>query len=243
MLWIGERLSTMERLCVASFVAHGHELHLYAYGPLAGVPEGAQLRDAREIMPASSVYTYATGPGAGSPSAFSNEFRYKLLLERGGAWSDTDVVCLRPFTFLETMPHAMSSERLRPGYEEGRTRLANAGLLKAPIGSPFSARCYEVASTANRQAITWGQTGPRLVNRVVDELGLGESVLPPEAICPVDWWDLSPILYGPVPDAPGVFGLHLWNEMWRRSGIDKDARYPRHGAYEKLKRRYLPPSR
>jgi hypothetical protein len=242
MLWIGDRLSTLERLCIASFLAHGHDVHLYAYGPIGGVPAGTQLRDAREVMPESSVFTYASGLGKGSPSAFANEFRYKLLLERGGAWSDTDVVCLRPFTFLETMPHAVSSERLRPGYEEGGTRLANAGLLKAPPGSPFIARCHEVASAANRSALTWGQTGPRLVNRVIDELGFGEFVLPPEAICPVDWWDLTPILIGPVPDAPGTYGLHLWNEMWRRSGIDKDARYPPYGAYEVLKSRYLPPS-
>lgn len=242
MLWIGDRLSTMERLCVASFVAHGHELHLYAYGPLAGVPEGAQLRDAREIMPASSVYTYATGPGAGSPSAFSNEFRYKLLLERGGAWSDTDVVCLRPFTFLETMPQVFSSERLRPGFGQASWQ-ANPGLVKVPPGAPFSARCHEFASAANRGALTWGTTGPRLVNRVIDELGLGEFVLPPHAICPVDWWDLTSIVAGPVPDAPGIYGLHLWNEMWRRSGLDKDARYPARGAYETLKRRYLPPFR
>ena len=36
-------------------------------------------------------------PDSGSLAAFSNLFRYKLLLERGGWWVDTDVICLRPF--------------------------------------------------------------------------------------------------------------------------------------------------
>src|SRR5690349_14550149 len=114
MLWIGDRFSTLERLCVASFLAHGHGVHLYAYGPVDGVPEGAQLRDAREILPAERIYTYASGFGQGSPSAFSNEFRYKLLRDRGGVWSDTDIACLRPFDFLDDAPYAFSSERLKP---------------------------------------------------------------------------------------------------------------------------------
>src|SRR5262245_44337282 len=127
MLWIGERLSTLERLCMASFLAHGHEVHLYAYGAIEAVPPGTQLRDGREILPAANVFTYANGFGKGSPSAFANEFRYKLLLERGGVWSDTDVVCLKPFDFLENLTCAVSSERRRPGYENGRKTHPNAG--------------------------------------------------------------------------------------------------------------------
>ena len=39
-LWIGPSLSSMERLAVRSFLANGHEVHLYAYGEVEGVPEG-----------------------------------------------------------------------------------------------------------------------------------------------------------------------------------------------------------
>lgn len=35
----------------------------------------------------------------GSYSAFSNQFRYTLLYDKGGWWVDTDVVCLRRFDF------------------------------------------------------------------------------------------------------------------------------------------------
>ena len=34
-------------------------------------------------------------------------------------------------------------------------------------------------------------------------------------------------------------GIHLWNEMWRREGLDQDADYPRNSIYEKLNRRYV----
>ena len=38
-LWLGP-LSVMERLVVASFVANGHEFHLYSYSEIEGLPDG-----------------------------------------------------------------------------------------------------------------------------------------------------------------------------------------------------------
>ncbi len=90
-LWIGSALSTMERLSLTSFVAAGHNVHLYTYDDVAGVPEGVELRDANAILPRSRIFRYAEHD---TVSGFSNFFRYKLLLERGGWWVDTDVVCL-----------------------------------------------------------------------------------------------------------------------------------------------------
>ena len=113
MLWIGERLSNLERLSIASFLANGHAVHLYTYGDVDRVPPGVVRCDANKILPESAVFTYAGGFGKGSPSAFANGFRYKLLLERGGMYSDTDIVCLRPFAFAEEMPYAVARPALR----------------------------------------------------------------------------------------------------------------------------------
>ena len=38
----------------------------------------------------------------------------------------------------------------------------------------------------------------------------------------------------------GTFAIHLWNEMWRLAGQDKNAQYHERCLYEKLKRTYLP---
>src|SRR3982751_587646 len=99
MLWIGPRLSAMERLSIASFLAHGHPVRLYTYGDVDAIPAGVDHRDGREVLPAASVFTYADGFGKGSYAGFANMFRYKLLLDHGGIWCDTDVVCLKPFDF------------------------------------------------------------------------------------------------------------------------------------------------
>ena len=122
MLWIGERLSALERLACASFLDHGHPLHLWTYGPVAGVPEGTTVCDATEVLPRSAIFRYGpeTGPGAGSLAGFANLFRYRLLLERGGWWADSDVVCLR-------RPNPLHAAAARRGLD--RRRAAATSLL------------------------------------------------------------------------------------------------------------------
>jgi len=36
-LWIGSKLSTMQRLSICSFMAHGHDYHLFTYEDVANV--------------------------------------------------------------------------------------------------------------------------------------------------------------------------------------------------------------
>ena len=35
-LWIGDDLTNLEKLCVQSFIDHGHEFHLYTYADIGG---------------------------------------------------------------------------------------------------------------------------------------------------------------------------------------------------------------
>jgi glycosyl transferase-like sugar-binding protein len=235
MLWIGPRLSTLERLAMASFVANGHAVHLYTYEHVDGVPEGVDRLDAAEILPQSAVFTYADGFGKGSPSAFANRFRYKLLLERGGIYADADVVCLKPLAFAESMAHAVASERVL----ESQDVMLNGCFLKAPAGSEAMRECWEACAALDPSKVQWGETGPKLVTRVFAARGMRACALAPEVINPVDWWNAHRIPYLPLPQMPPTaHAVHCWNEVWRFHGLDKDASYPSAGAYETLKRRY-----
>lgn len=95
-LWIGQKLSVMEQLAISSFLQNGHSFHLYVYNEMQGVPKGTILQDANEIMPSKRIFKYRHHD---TYAGFANLFRYKLLVEKGGYWVDTDVVCLRPFSF------------------------------------------------------------------------------------------------------------------------------------------------
>ena len=88
-------LSPYEQFCLKSFVDCGYAVDLYTYDLALVVPAGVRVCDAAELISPDEVFVYqAEGFGKGSPSAFSNYFRYKLLVEKGGWWIDTDVVCL-----------------------------------------------------------------------------------------------------------------------------------------------------
>jgi hypothetical protein len=224
-LWIGPRLSVMERLSIASFLRHGHEFHLYTYGAVEGIPPGTVVRDGREILPEERIFVYRDFP---SVSGFSNFFRYKLLLERGGWWVDTDLVCLAPFAFEEA--HVFGSE-LAKG-----TTYITSGAIKAPPGSEAMAFAWEVCDAKDTANLRWGETGPALVARVVEQFSLHDQVQPPEVFCPLGYDEFRRLLDPTPPELPpAAVAVHLWNEMWRREGCDKDASYDPGCLYERLK--------
>ncbi len=224
-LWIGPRLTAMERLSIDSFLRHGHEFHLYTYGDVDGVPAGTVVRDGREILPAERIFFYRDQH---SVSGFSNFFRYKLLMERGGWWVDADMVCLRPFDF--DSPHVFASE-LSKGVVH-----VSSGAIRAPRGSEAMAWAWEVCDSKDPQTLRWGETGPTLVAAAVERFALQASVQPPETFCPFPYTDWRVLL---DPDARAIpaesYAVHLWNEMWRREGADKDATYDPGCLYERLK--------
>lgn len=230
-MWIGDRLGVLERLTIQSFLDHGHPFHLFLYGPCADVPEGTVIRDAREILPDSAIFTYKAGYGAGLPSGFANLFRYALLHAQGGWWVDLDVVALRPLSF--TAEHVLGTAA-----SSGRLFVENA-IIRAPAGSPLMAYCLEAAQQANRDRVRWGETGPRLLTRAVAALGMESAVTPPAVLYPVSagrFWDL--VRPGEVPAV--ATAMHLWAQQWRHFRLDPAARYPDRSPYQQLLARHLP---
>ena len=229
-LWIGPRLSAMEQLAIRSFLHHGHEFHLYVYDDVDGIPAGTTVRDGNEILPASMIFVYRDH---NSYSGFSNYFRYKLLLERGGWWVDTDLVCLRPFHTDDD--YVFASERVKSGEDA-----ICAGAIKSPPGSPAMQHAWTTCAGRDPATIKWGETGPRLVAETVERFGLYDHVRPAKTFCPIRDADWDSIIAPRAPALPpDALAVHLWNERWLREGRDKDAQYPRGSLYEGLKRRYV----
>jgi mannosyltransferase OCH1-like enzyme len=229
-LWIGPELSALEQLSIRSFLQHGHDYHLYVYDEPRALPRGTVVRDAGEILPAARVFRYRDHD---SPAGFSNLFRYRLLGERGGWWADTDVVCLRPFDFAS--PHVFCSERLRDG-----TPTTSSAVVKAPPASPVMDYAWRRSAAADPASLRWGETGPALLAEAVEACGLGAQRLRPQVFCPVDYWDWERVLdpRAELEIGEETHALHLWNEMWRRAGRDKDRPHPPGSLFESLKARY-----
>lgn len=226
-LWIGSSLSVMEKLSITSFLKNAHEYHLYTYDELPNVPAGTVIRDANEILPASAIFQYKDRP---SYAGFANFFRYKLLLERGGWWVDTDVVCLHPFDFSEE--HVFSSE-INAGQE-----IATSGIIKAPVASEAMAYAWSVCQSKKVSKLVWGETGPRLMHEVVKKFRLDKYQKPYYIFCPIsDWQKVLEPYVAAIPEA--AYAVHLWNSSWQLGDQDKDAEYHPACIYEQLKTRYL----
>jgi hypothetical protein len=238
MMWVEGPLNALERLSMESFLRCGHPVHLYVYHRVTGIPAGVTVLDGRAILPESRICRYgpAAGPGAGSLALFANIFRYALLQLRGGVWSDCDMVCLRPLDAVISADYVFATE-----YRD-RTRqmmLANNCLLKAPAASPFIADCNSIAMNVDVATVGWGQLGPSMVTALVRKHALESFLTPPWTFSPLGWWEFWRL----VDDTPldwddATFTLHCFNEMWRRFGLDKNARYGAHSPLELLKEKY-----
>ncbi|TKB70431.1 MAG: hypothetical protein E8D45_13155 [Nitrospira sp.] len=243
-LWVGKSLSTLEQLSLSSFLYHGHDYHLYVYEDIQ-VPRGVVLQDANEILSRTQVFKDRV---LDSFANFSDIFRYKLLLERGGYWADADTICLRPFDFPQEYVFAM--ERTQEGTDESTKygpALVCGGVIKAPPGSAIMRMLYEASLEKASGPYEWWELGPPMINEAVSKFGLAQFVVPAKTFVPINWWDWEDILSDRLSTRlklrwnlmPGVYAVHLWNSMWTRAHASKDASYPAKCLYERLKGRYL----
>lgn len=250
-MWVGPSpLSTMAQLSVASFLAQGHEFHIYTYRGIPNPPPGARVLDAREIMSDARLVRQQSGFGRGSYAPFADIFRYELLWQRGGWWSDMDMVCLRPW---DLPARRVVASRWEPGNPNDPINC----VIRMPPGDPIMRHCLDAAAEVDLASAEYGAIGPVLIGRAVAAAGAPEAVTPWRAFCPIGYRQTKALVAGPaglrvrglmqrlrgrppIAIGPDSYGVHLWHEMWRHHGLPVDGRYHPASWYERWKRDYLP---
>ena len=218
--WHGGALSPYELFCLKSFIDCGYAVDLYSYDLKLAVPAGVRVCDAAELISSDEVFVYQPeGFGKGSPSAFSNYFRYKLLAEKGGWWIDTDVVCL--------------TDRI-PAVDDFFARqdadFIACGTMYFPPDHPIMQRCLEQAVKLGR-SVKWGDTGPRLLTRVLKESGALDRAAPAAVCYPIHYSQALDLLRPSqtavlVPRLESSLFLHVWNSMLVHLGVEKTSLPP-----------------
>ncbi|WPU91654.1 glycosyltransferase [Mucilaginibacter sabulilitoris] len=252
-LWIGGELSKVEQLCIQSFLDHGHEFHLYTYETVSNLPPKTQIFDAGSILPKEKIFTFDTGWGKGSVAGFADYFRLLLLQRNGGWWTDMDVVCLKPFDFAREIVFCSSTEG-----EYGS--LANNSVFKVPKNAPFLDHCIHRLSLGDISKMTYGSAGPFLFQSVIKELQLEDQIVPYHYFNPISWRYVGELILDQMTRADKIkeyvrpflkphtmpgrrivkasYAVHFWNEIWRSSRFDKNARYSASCLFEQLKRKH-----
>ena len=213
-LWIGQHLSNIELLTLRSFIAHGHDFHLWVYEKISTpLPPQVVIRDANEIIPVDKIFRYKYknqfGHGKGSLGGFSDIFRYKLLYEHGGWWVDMDVTCIKPFDFNE--PYVFRTHQ----------KLKVVGnIMKCPTKSELMKLCYEKAiETINEENKDWHKP-IQILNDYISVLNLEKYII--EMSNPDSWKLIRRLLNADFIPPENWHAIHWVNEEWRRNGLDKN---------------------
>lgn len=253
MLWVRGNLSRMECLSLRSFLAQGHPVVLYTYDAPTNVPISVQVCDAREIVP-ESLTPKGDVPafGKGTYGAFSDFFRYNLLYKKGGWWADLDVVAVRPWRKFPQVVAASTEEK-------GFGRIANGFVMRFPAGHEVMDKCLQQLPPAQLPQMGIDETGPLLLHRILGREGVDAYCQPPHVFAPVPWnaswqllrtWrerfsisELKQRIRRPhlsMQFRAETAAVHLWNEMWKKEGVDKTAKHSPACLYEKLQARFNP---
>lgn len=228
--WMGSTLSNMEQLSIYSYLANGHEFELFTYDQSLDVPKGAVKRDAREILPANTVFMDSRG----SYASFADWFRFKMLFELGGWWTDLDSVCLKYMDIQHD--YSFSSE----GTEQRYT--VNIGNIKVAKGALFLEECLdEIKTLLATGDNSWGRYGLELIRKILPSYDYKGYLHTPKYFCPIHYKSVSSLVSENAPEIPqDSYAVHLWNGMWKFRNLDKNAIYPEKSLFESLKRKYLP---
>jgi hypothetical protein len=205
----------MEQLTLRSFTACGHQFILWIYGTIENaVPDGVEVRDAVEILPAEKVFCYRSGRFPGSYAGFSDIFRYKLLYEYGGWWTDMDVTCLLPLDFEQWYAFT-------PHVEMGLV----GSVMKVPPKSDLMRRCFLWAiENVDSSNTDWIKPIRVLVGEV-NRMGLNKFILPSSAVSPV-WRDGEKYAMSSAAPHAGLHIIHWCNEWLISRRFDKNHPIP-----------------
>lgn len=223
-LWVGRRLRWIEQLAIQSYLDNGWRFQLYAYDEIENAPEGCEVLDASAIIPSKDVFKEGFGSGlhAGSVGAFSDLFRYRLLHERGGLWTDTDVINIKRY---DPDGHRFISTEIS---DAGLITL-NGAIMAAPSGDAFMARAYErAAQLIKADGVFFTRIGPYLLAELLVEAGVETMTLMPPAFLSAVFWMNTADLLRPYDDImrrleeQKVVNLHVYTEMWRMLGLGLD---------------------
>jgi len=158
--WIGDKISRLAKLSINWYLMNDNEAHFYAYNNIEGLPNNTIFKYANSVIAREKIFKYKKQD---SYAGFANLFRYKLLYEKGGFWTDMDIACLKKLSTDE--PFIFASE----GTLAGSYRITNC-FIHAEKKLLIMEYFYCTALSKKPEELNWGDTGPKLISEAVVNL-------------------------------------------------------------------------
>lgn len=212
-LWIGDTLSRFEYNSIKSYINQGYEYHLYTYGKVGNIPKGVIIKDGNAILDKKYIFYYED-----SIAPFSDLFRYKLLLDKGGIWTDCDIICVNKLPTDKQHEYIFVAERTilkgafascikTPPYTCKKKKVLNS-FIKCPSNSEIMRIMYEKTlkyredylkkirkrtkgyKNIGLKSYHWSG-GSKTLEKIINKLNLDNYIVEPEFAFPVNWWDFK----------------------------------------------------
>jgi len=235
--WYGNKLRTIDRLCLSSMVMTGQRVKLFVYETVENVPDGVELHDAKAILPKSVLRRLdpdypSFRPGL-SVVQFSDLFRIMLMKHSQGVWLDTDVYLIKPFHPDPGQIWLARENRTRVGvsalylppdnpviiafkaYMQGNNPVPDWLGFKRRVVQPLTLRMKGLPVRPNRLGITiFGNDG---ISRLAKRFGFFSEARPKETFY---YWTgrkaerIFDPAYGLQPlDHPDFIGFHVHRKV------------------------------
>jgi hypothetical protein len=207
----------------------GHRVDLYAYHPLE-VPPGISVVDASEVLSPAAIFCFKdAGRGVPDIGPFSDVFRFKLLLEKGGWWVDTDVLCASA-QFPECQ-YAWANE-----FHQNIAPSIGTSQIRFPKGDPIIRQLYDECSRLAPVMRRREEIGPEVISRVVEQHGTPEGHFgSTEQFYPLEWIEAFKLWLPECRDevtakTNSAYFVACWASLASDMGIDLN-RMPPRGSY------------
>jgi hypothetical protein len=222
-LWFG-KIKALEELTLRSFAKYA-EFHLWTYEDIEISIPNVVVKDGREILPEEDIFLYPPKMdlpfGGNSIVGFSERFRYKVLYEKGGWWSDLDVTCLKPLNEIKTDYFFR---------DHGRLPLV-ANIMKCPPKSELMKKCYEASREKINESTTDWHLAMKIMANYVEELDLMSFIR--KDMCNIDRVPVMEAYYKTEEEVPCSWHfIHWMNTLFDRR------QYATNSVYGKLLKEY-----
>lgn len=172
-LWIGSKLSFLERLSLKSFHDVGQTPILYLYDKVEDPPPYVEIRDAQEVMHEAFVQQHWGKDRLDDPRIHSDIFRVMLMRKTDHIWVDADVYALHPHQTTDGYLFAARKKRFIPN-----------GVVRVPHSSPALRKMEEFVSATGNIPPWWSDAQVAMYNAEHSEVSfetLPVGVTGPEA--------------------------------------------------------------
>lgn len=217
--WHGGDLDDLSLYCINSWIKNGYSFNLWTYNKSIQV-ENVVIKDAEELVPFTSYFTYDGGHTAGTPVAFSNYFRAVLLYELGGLYADLDMLCLRPYRFNKKYMFCKQGHNAYDWLESKYGEKVSIGTsiiyTKDKHQKIFSDWKNEIKRLSSGR-IKHGDLGPDLFTKLIIEHSLLSYCKGKKTFNPIDFFNFDKVFEGPLV----TYGIHLFSSQWKEDKEDK----------------------